>query len=114
MNIFDKVLASGFYAFNGELNSHMVRMFFTWARKNGAKFERNDLKMDEIGKYMYFFNHQYLLKQEYSIDSIVMFIDWDMVAIFHNLKKMRDVYYSIGVKKDEPNFESAMKKLKRM
>ena len=113
MNIFDKILASGYYAFSGELNAHMVRMYITSERKKGTKFNRDDLKKGDIEKYMEFNNGFYVLKNGYTIDDISMFIDWNIVAEFHNLKKKRDYYYSIGVKKDEPDFESAMKKLKR-
>lgn len=113
MTVFDKIIASGYYAFNGELTSHMVRMFITYKRRKKEKFSHEDLKKGEIEKYMEFSNYFYVLKDGCSFDDITKFIDWDFVAIFHNLKKMRDYHYSIGVKYDEPNFESAMKSLKR-
>ena len=94
MNIFDKVLASAYYVFEGELNSHIIRSFITLMRKNGYQFKRDELQMNELRKYMDFQNHKYVLKDNYTISDISDFINFDMVAVFHNLKKSRDRYYS--------------------
>ena len=109
MNIFDQILASAYYVFEDGLNSHIIRQFITFMRKYGYKFKREDLKMHEMSKYMEFVNHQYILKKEYTIDDIAPFINFDMVAIYHNLKKSRDKYYSNRLER-----EDSKKKIKRM
>ena len=113
MNIFDKILASGYYVFENELNSHIIRNFITLARKSGKKFERDELKMDEISKYMEFDNHIYRLKKGYTINDISDFIDLDIITIFHNYKIYRDRYYSGKYNKNEPTFANLVKKIKR-
>lgn len=116
MNIFDQILASGYYAFNGELNSHIVRMFITSARRTGKRFHREDLVINEIYKYMEFNpnNCMYKLRDGYTINDIEEYINFDMVTAFHNLKKARDDYYSGNTERIEPSFESAMAKIKRL
>lgn len=114
MNIFDQILASAYYVFENELNSHIIRSFISLMRKTKEKFSRDDLKMKEISKYMEFKNHMYVLKEGYTIDDIAQFINFKMVTIFHNLKISRDKFYSNGSGMEEPNFEEAMKKVKRI
>ncbi len=115
MNIFDQILASGYYAFNGKLNSHLVRIAFAFLRKNGVTFSRNDLVMKEIKKYMYFDldSKHYILKDEYTISDLGAFINIDLVTIFHNLKKSWDNHHTRRIDIEEPTFENAMKKIIR-
>ena len=115
MNFFDQLLASGYYAFNGELNSHIVRMAITFFRKNGKKFDKEDLIMKGIKKYMYFdvISKQYKLKDGLEIGDLGNYINTDLIALFHNLKLSRDRYYSGIDIKEEPTFESAMKSIVR-
>ncbi|MBQ8892730.1 MAG: hypothetical protein IJ068_07715 [Bacilli bacterium] len=109
MNIFDQILASGYYAFNGKLNSHMIRMYITLERKSGIKFSREDLKMGEIDKYMEFSsNCFYTLKNGYTMSDIADYIDLGMIMKFYHLQKIWDEYHNIT--KESPTFEEAMKK----
>ena len=94
MNIFDQILASGYFVFEKELNSHIVRQFINLARRSGKKFSREELKMMDISRYMEFNNHLYSLKNGYTMGDIALFIDCDMVRVFQNLKSLRDTYYS--------------------
>jgi len=94
MNIFDQILASGYYVFERQLNSSIIRYFISLVKYTGYKFQRGELKMHEIDKYMFFDNHMYKLKDGYDLNDIAMFIDFDMVLVFHNIKKSRDKYYS--------------------
>ena len=110
MNSFDKILASGFYAYNGNLNSHMVRMFITLARKSGVSFSRKDLVMDGIKEYMEFDSPMYKLKNGYTMTDIAEFLDIDIIRIFYLLEKSRDRYYSMENKKS-PTFDEAIKKI---
>ena len=113
MNIFDQILASGYYVFGEHLNSHLVRHFFTLERMRGKKFHRDELKMKEISEYMEFKNQCYVLKNGYDIDDIALFINWLMVAEYHNLKKSWDEYHSRKTNREEPNFEKAMQSIER-
>ena len=115
MNIFDKLLASGYYAFNGELNSHIVRMAITFLRKNGMSFSRDELVMKEITKYMYFdcYSLHYVLKDGYTVSDLEDFIDKDLITLFHNLMKAWDDHHTRRIYIEEPNFESAMQKVIR-
>ena len=115
MNIFDQILASGYYAFDGKLNSHLVRMAFTFLRKNGVEFKRDDLVMNEIKKYMYFDleSKHYLLKEGYTISDLGEFIDINLITMFHNLKRLWDNHHSRRIGIEEPNFESAMRNIVR-
>jgi len=94
MNIYDQVLASAYYVFREQLNSHIIQQFLILMNKAGIKGENSKFKMTDIDKYMYFDNHKYVLKDGYTISDIVQFIDLDMVRIFQNLKQHRDYYYS--------------------
>ena len=109
MNIFDQILASGYYAFDGKLNSHIVRMGITFLRKSGRVFHRDELIMKEIKKYMYFENQQYLLKDEFTVSDLGEFIDTNLVAMFHNLKIARDKFYS-----NRLEIEDSKKMIKRI
>ena len=62
---------------------------------------------------MEFDNHVYRLKSGYTVNDLSDFINFDMVLVFHNLKKSRDKYYSSIGNKEEPNFERSMQKIKR-
>lgn len=108
MNIFDQILASGYYAFDGQLNSHIVRMGITFLRKSGRVFHRDELVMNGIKKYMYFENQLYLLKDGYNVGDLGEFIDTNLVVMFHNLKKSRDKYYS-----NRAEIEDSKKMIKR-
>ena len=113
MNTFDKILASGYYVFGRGLNCHLIRHFITSERMQGVKLNRNELVMDEIEKYMYFDNFAYKLKDECDVCDIALFIDWNMVVKFHNLKKAWDNYHNNQVLKEQPTFEKAMEKIDR-
>ncbi len=101
MNIYDQILASAYYVFEKELSSQIIKSFISLLKKSGVCLNRNETKMDKLGKYMEFDNHKYRLKDEYTINDIADFIDFDMVTIFHNLKKTRDDYYSNNPRKNE-------------
>ena len=115
MNIMDQIIASGYYVFDGNLSHHVVRTFISLAREAGKKFKQSDLKMKELSKYMEFDANSctYKLKDDFEFSNIANYIDFSMVAIFHNIKKARDKYYSGMIKREEPTFESAMEKFQR-
>lgn len=110
MNFFDQLLASGYYAFDGKLNSHIVRIAIAFLRKNNMKFKSKELVMQKIKKYMYFDieTQHYLLYDEYTVGDLSEFMDIDLITLFHNIKLSRDRYYSGLDTKEEPTFESAM------
>ena len=110
MNFFDQLLASGYYAFDGKLNSHIVRIAITFLRKHGKKFKNNELVMKEIKKYMYFDveTQHYVLYDEYTVSDIGDYMNIDLITLFHNIKLSRDRYYSGLDTKEEPTIESAM------
>ena len=111
MNIYDQVLASAYYVFGEQLNSHIIQQFLILMNKAGIKGENSKFKMADIKEYMYFDNHKYVLKDGCTISDIVQFIDLDMVRIFQNLKQHRDYYYSS--KKTIINENEKVKKLKK-
>ncbi len=115
MNIFDQILASGYYVFDGKLNSHLVRMAFAFLRKNGMTFSRDDLVMKEIKEYMYFDlgSKHYVLKDGYTVSDLGNFIDIDLITMFHNLKKAWDNHHTRKIDLEEPNFLSAMNNISR-
>ena len=94
MNLYDQILASAYYVFEEELTSQIIKSFVILLKKADVTIHRNELKMEEIAQYMEFKNHKYKLKDGYTIHTIADYINLDMVAIFHNLKKTRDEYYS--------------------
>lgn len=111
MDIFDKIIASGYYVFEGQLNSHIVRQFINIARSFGKSFKSNELKMNKMRKYIEFDNYFYRLKNGYTVSDISEYIDLDMVTVYHNLKIYRDKFYSGTVVREEPTFENAMIKV---
>ena len=113
MNIFDQILASGYYVFGNHLSSHLVRHFIAIERMRGKKFSHDELKMQEIDKYIEFKNLNYVLKNDCNLDDISRFINWLMVAEYHNLKKSWDLYYERKNNRIEPNFKNAMKNIER-
>lgn len=116
MSILDRMLASGYYVFDGNLNYHLVRAAFNYLRKAGMSFKREDLVMQEINQYMYFDidSKHYVLREGYTVSHLNDFVDKDLMTLFHNLKKSWDFYHSRRIDVVEPTFESAMKKIKRM
>ncbi len=102
MNIYDQILASAYYVFEKELSSQIIKSFISLLKKSGECLNRNENKtLTEIGLLSLCDNHKYRLKAEYTINDIADFIDFDMVTIFHNLKKTRDDYYSNNPRKNE-------------
>lgn len=115
MNIFDQILASGYYVFDGKLHSHIVRMAISFLRKNGKNFSRDELVMNKIKKYMYFDKdtQHYILNNGYTISDLGDYIDIDLITMFHNLKKSWDNHHTMRFDIEEPTFESAMQKIAR-
>jgi len=115
MNIFDQILASGCYVFDGKVNSHIVRMAITFLRKYGLSFSRDELKMQEMIKYLHFDinSRHYVINDGYDLTDLADFIDINLITLFHNLKKVWDYNHTRKIGVEEPSFESAMKKIMR-
>ena len=115
MNIFDKILASGYYVFDGKLNSHLIRVAISYLRKNGMNFSRDELVMKKISEYMYFDfeSKHYVLNDGCSLSDLESFIDLDLVTMFHNLKLSWDNHHSKRVKETR-TFEGAKRLVKRI
>ena len=94
MSAYDQILASAYYVFGDQLNSLIIQQFITLLTKGGIKLPSDEMKIKELNQYIEFDNHKYKLKNGCTIEDISSFINFDMVTIFHNIKRHRDKYYS--------------------
>ena len=97
---YDQILASAYYVFRGELTTTIIASMIIFLKKNGVRLKRQDLKMKELARIMTFDNHKFYLKSGYKLEDIHHLINDDLVRIFLELQKIRDLYYSnLGVEK---------------
>ena len=110
MNVLDQIIASGFFVFDGYLNTYLVAKIIKILQNDlCVKFERKDLVMNEISTYMELQdNTLYVLKNGYTMYDIGPFINPGMVAIFEDIKKERDNYYSGKTKRKKSPFEDTI------
>ena len=71
MNLYDKIIASGLYAFQNEQDSLNINNVIQFLKLLGLKLSRNDSKLVELKDKVYFQNFQFYLKDDILIDDII-------------------------------------------
>ena len=87
MNLYDKIIASGLYAFQDEQDSLNINNVIQFLKLLGLKLSRNDSKLVELKDKVYFQNFQFYLKDDILIDDINYLVDPSFVVIFQYIKE---------------------------
>ena len=91
MNLYDKIIASGLYAFQNEQDSLNINNVIQFLKLLGLKLSRNDSKLVELKDKVYFQNFQFYLKDDILIDDINYLVDPYFVVIFQYIKENNKV-----------------------
>ena len=88
MNLYDKIIASGLYAFQNEQDSLNINNVIQFLKLLGLKLSRNDLKLVELRDKVCFQDFKFFLKDDVLIDDVNHLVDPYFVVIFQYIKNL--------------------------
>lgn len=88
MYLYDKIIASGLYAFQDNQKHLTVSNIITFLKIFGLKLSRNDLKLVELRDKVCFQDFKFFLKDDILIDDVNHLVDPYFVVIFQYIKNL--------------------------